>query len=324
MKSKKIKNFIIFIILTIIFIIGFLIFGKNSEKNIENHKNSQFGEIRKTFLDIFADEEKKLQEENKAFNEATKYKNPNSCKIIKTENKKQECEDTVVMLIAIEKNDFEICKNIQTENINQDCNHQIIEKNAIDKKNKILCNAIQDEKQKIACRETIDAQNLKKILQEWEITAKKCEELENNFKSECLKQIDIYKIEENYQKAINSENISLCQDIEDKNLKKNCQEKILIEKAIKEKNIFLCEYGSNEETKNNCRKKIIKNNDSQNLEIAIKTNNLQQCKNLSDEILQNSCNDIIIFDFVKKTKNISLCKSLKNKENIPICEILKD
>lgn len=280
--------------------------------------------IRQTFMDIFTDEQAKIEKDNKNFNDAIKFKNNNSCKNIENSKTQKECFDSIEMLLAIDENNLQKCQNIETEHIATQCSQKIIKNKAIEKKLKQLCNAILDQNEQISCREAIDWNILRELISRWNITKQECENLENNFKKECLQEVDFFQEEADFNEILNSQNIALCSKLSDENLKKNCQEKILYNKAISEKNIVVCEYIADSETKNRCQENILSDIDAKILQNAVWKNNISDCNKLSGETLQNSCNDIIIFNFVKNSKNISLCKNLKNKENIEMCELLKN
>lgn len=320
-KTKIIIKIILFVITVAIICGGFILFSKEDGKNFSNSTQNI---IRKTFADIFYSEKEEIEKDNKAYNEALKYKNNNWCKLIANSEKQQECIDAIIMLEAIETKNFEKCNEIKIENDIQECNQKIIEITAIEKLNKNLCNAILDTNKRMACKDSIDSKKLSQLIHQWNITKQKCEELDNNFRTECIKEINIYQIDEEYINTIDSKNIAKCSNLDDENLKKSCQEKILYNRAIEEKNAVLCEYINNDEQKNYCRKKTLINIDSSILDNAIKNNNIKECDNLADISLREICNDIIIFKTVKITKNTNLCKQIKNKKNIETCKLIKE
>lgn len=194
------------------------------------------------------------------------------------------------------------------------------EKTATDTKNKNLCSHISDTNISQRCRENIDANILSEITKNNTANEQICSKLENNFQKECKKLIENYKMEATYTETITKENIEQCQMIGDTKLTLKCRDEILYKKALKENLDTLCSQIQDINQRNFCLSSTQNQKDAKNFEVAIQNNHIEICNSIINTDLKNRCYDIITLSIIQKTKNIELCKTLKNTGSIKTCE----
>lgn len=265
----------------------------------------------------------RIRSNSENFNRAINYANKNACIEITDEKQKSECHDYAIIAKVTKNGDQNLCLAVEDENRKNECYSVGIEKKAIDTENTEICKNITDEKIKLRCTENIDAKKLQKIVTAGHINIESCRELSGNFRLECEKLLKNYQSEENYIKAIQSENLAICATVGEKSLEEKCRNTILNNRAEKEKNPTICEQISHSDTKIACIQKIQNNQENIIFETATKNENIVLCQSIKTESLQKSCHDIILLSNIKKTKNYILCDSLLNTENKNICKNLK-
>lgn len=269
-------------------------------------------------------ETRKKYSDTENFNRAMEYANHKACQNISDDNKKRECEDYARILEASKKSEKSLCENISDENKKRECEEIIVEKSAVEQKDKKICEDITTETNKKRCRETIDGEKLKTIVKEGKAHIKECEELENNFQTECMKFVKNYTLEENYINALQSQNIGLCVLIGDADFAAKCRDEIIFKKAENEENISLCHEITAIDTKNICIQKVKKQHDKMYFKIATESENIAMCARISDISHRESCEDIINLSNIKKTNNYSLCSLLHREENKISCQKLQN
>lgn len=251
------------------------------------------------------------------------YANKNACVEITDEKQKSECNDYAIIAKVAKNGDQNLCLAAENEERKNECINIAIEKKATDAEDTKICENITDEKIKLRCSENIDAKKLQKIITATHINIESCRELSGNFRLECEKLLKNYQSEENYIKAIQSENLAICVTVGEKSLEEKCRNTILSNRAEKEKNPTICEQVSHSDARIACIQKIQNNQENIIFETATKNENILLCQSIKTESLQKSCHDIILLSNIKKTKNYILCDSLLNTENRNICKNLK-
>lgn len=224
---------------------------------------------------------------------AKMLKNPESgdCSIIANENRKTECINLTFEKTAIDTKNKNICKNIADNDIAQRCRESVdagilaeISKNndaSVEKCEKLeasfqvecnkmianheielryseavksqeigLCGIIGDEYLMQKCRNTIIAN---KALSEGNVLL--CDYISDaSEKKSCLEKTKLQKDSKLFETATNSDNLAMCENISQENIKHRCNDIIILSIVKKTKNTNLCQNLKNSENGAICQK----------------------------------------------------------------------
>lgn len=265
-----------------------------------------------------------VNNDTESFNRAMYYANEKACQDIKNEAEKTNCTDYAAIAKAGKTGSKEFCESVKNESRKNECYAITLEKIAMEKMNKWVCQTISIGSIRTRCQEGIDAKNLQKIIREWNATSDSCAGLSDTFRRECSESIKNYKTEENYIQALQSRNISLCEQIGEVTLRQKCRDEIFAYQAEITNNPELCKQIINPDARNSCDQKWRNKNNEQLYGLAIKTEEIAMCKNITNEKMQQSCSDIVLLSTIRKTKNYWLCDSLYSTESKNTCQKIKN
>ena len=109
--------------------------------------------------------------------------------------------------------------------------------------------------------------------------------------------------------TVNNES-KFCQEIENEDLKKQCQELFIYRQASADKNVSSCLTVENEGYKNQCLKEVFRQYD-----------NLNQCQN-PDQPLQDLCESIVYSKIAFTQEDVEVCKKIKDPDIKASCLIV--
>lgn len=123
----------------------------------------------------------------------------------------------------------------------------------------------------------------------------------------------------NYNIAVGSGNISVCEQITVKDIKLNCMDSIIQQKALKEGNALLCDKISNAAAVEACRNRVLQNR-------AIFDDDASSCDKISDLAMKTDCHDSIFQKKAMEENDIQLCSEIVNDATRNRCTgtILRD
>jgi hypothetical protein len=124
---------------------------------------------------------------------AQKAKDPTFCRELLTPDQRSNCEFTIIMINATEKNDEKICDTISDTNYQKQCKVQIYKQEAISKKDITLCNKVNTLMKSAGTGAVLDTgmqkdQCIMQYIMSWVSTdSKDCENLSNTGSLEMCK-----------------------------------------------------------------------------------------------------------------------------------------
>lgn len=296
----------------------------NPAPSSEHTSSGSDAETPSAYDQLIEEQSAPIRKEADTYNEAIKRRDISLCEQIESSEKQAACKDQVILIQANSSTDLSICDAISENTLQSECRDTIAEGIARNTKNKHLCARIENERIKTRCREDIDSINLRGILQENRASQATCEELEGNFRSECMRAISSTQNEEYYLQAMKILDISLCAHITEKALATTCRDAIFLEQAQKNGNAVLCTNITDGEKKVHCIEKTKAYQDIHTFKRATESKNLTECEKISDTHLKHQCHNNITLELVKTSKNTKLCDTLTNTGIIENCKRIEN
>lgn len=273
-----------FWIICAILIFGLFLFSYQTQKGIFFEKIFLSDTAIKNFIFWW----QKISENSIEDNEKTAIK-PTDCQVLENAEKRIHCLDTISEKIAVETLEKPLCKRISDIYIQK------------------------------RCEEGIDAKILAKITKKEYVLTSDCAFLDGNFKTECLRRVENYPLEDAYQKAIQSQNPNECSLLLDEQLSRDCRDEIFLQLAKKTHINTHCTAIVSPIKKQECAA-ILKNTHQKTLfDQAVSENNLTLCASLADANMRDGCHDIVVLSLVKSSSNFALCSGIKNETSRWAC-----
>lgn len=262
----------------------------------------------------------KENKDNKIYNKAIYYKDIQACDFIESENEKESCKNSLLIIEAKKTHNIDICQQITDDKQKDTCKSVSTEQKAYYSSNKNLCNHIEDINSRIRCKKNIDIWSIALLQNGKNINNINCSLMETDLQEICFYYVNKEKEEKKFIKILQDKKIHQCHELNDANLSQNCRNILLKESAEEKLNINTCNQINNDEQKQECTQNVQQKIDQKIFKNALEEGNIPLCDNISDSTLKNNCNDTIIFKLVKQHKSTSLCEFVKHPEHKNICK----
>ena len=255
------------------------------------------------------------------YNQAIEEKNISLCDAISTEERDQ-CRDQVNLIIATSSWLQSSCDVLAQTGMIIECRDIISSDMAVRSQDISSCLSISDTTLQSTCRSTIEGIIYESRSLSGSLTREFCETLGSKYRSLCTRNLEARDEESVYQRALSVKDISLCESIQEIRLKSSCIDTLALSLAVERGDMSLCSKISTLDIVATCQTQVSRQSDKISYQQAIEQGDTSICEKISDSRLQNNCSDTLIIESVKKTKDISLCKSLSDVALIEACETI--
>ncbi len=281
MPKGNTKAIAIFII-SLMIILGGLVFLKNRNKTVEQDPFKPEIEAPakpgRKFPTMKLSEEEKEEIDNKSINTALQTGTIEGCAEIKyDEELRKQCEDSINFSLIIKNGNEKMCEKLHNENMKQECYDKIFYSAARDTKDEKLCNKIKDEKLKTTCLDFVKLSNSRNAKSENDCNGISDEGLRNECKNNFR-----------FKTVVRSLDEESCDNITSEAMKERCkktikQNKIVIEKSKKE---VVVKRKKTEDVLKDCdslgEERAIKCKDESNFKLALEKKDPAYCNEIKD------------------------------------------
>jgi hypothetical protein len=286
------------------------------------HTEGVSGEVQKTYEEILSEKQKIQEQENMYYNNAIQTKNQALCASIGNTNTALECREKIQAINAVASGSIEGCDSLTLSGITLECRDAIYQKTALESQSPALCNKLSNSVKSDFCHEMVDEKSLRILIASGSLNTDSCSQFSTWSRNSCLQFIRDNEANTLIKEGIVSGSNESCSQIVSETDKALCNDTVNLRNALDQNNKTLCNDIQDIGKKEYCMSHIEDKNQNSIFYKAIESNDIWACANLTDTTLRDKCNDTIIFALVRSQKDANLCAGLKNTLSIPICQKL--
>ena len=238
------------------------------------HTEGVSSEFEKTYEEILAEKQKIQEQESIYYNNAIQTKNQNLCAFIKDQNTALECREKILAINAVASGSIESCDSLTLSGIILQCRDALYQKNAIESQSPALCNKLSNTVKADFCHETVDEKSLRILITSGSVTPESCIQFSTGSRNACLQFIRDNQTNVIIKESIVSGNNESCSQIVSEPDKALCNDTVNLRNALDQNNKTLCNDINDDGKKEYCISHIEEKNQNSIFYKAIESNNV--------------------------------------------------
>ncbi len=179
-------------------------------------------------------DQKQREQDSDIYNRAISEKNSTICQQIIESTMKVACEEMLMAINAVEKNDISLCSTIKNQEILAQCKDRLALKLAEEKQDSKICKSITQTGSRQYCQESIDEKRLNVALENGTIDSAFCKTLESKSGAICNETLAQKEAQKTYTKAVQNGNSASCDLIPVESERTLCLDTLALRKAVSE------------------------------------------------------------------------------------------
>lgn len=316
---------VFFVILLLLCMIGWGWWYWNQSQS--DHKQSlwKFRQEEKPVSQYAKKETEKVsqsEDDAKIYDEAVNHDTLESCQKIHQNALVQKCQDTILSARAFRAKDIDLCTGLSNSGVTMQCQDAVIYAAAKEAHDANICDQIGSDTVRTECQDALTSEKISASLASWAIDPTLCNasSVSGTVSTACQNRVTQEEDGRIFERAIDEKSLSLCENIQNTDTKRNCRDALFLDSAVSTNSIEICKNISVEEKIKQCQERISVRSDAHKYQEALKAKNLDQCESIQSKEMASQCHDTIILMLVREKNDATLCRKLYSTGILAQCE----